>query len=117
MALDLKPLRWDWPAVTTGDTFPAIRITEFESEESLERVRVSITRSGESSPSLTLDSETSGVTIETASAGAWDFTIDAINPVALTAGNYAYDIETTDGAGTIRTEFSGTWPILSEITI
>lgn len=104
------------PSVTTGDTFPAIRITESEAEESLARVRVSITKSGETSPSLELDSDTSGVTITTATAGSWDFTIGAINPVTLSEGSYAYDIETTDGAGSIRTEFSGTWTILSEIT-
>lgn len=114
MALDLKPLRWDWPEVVTGDTFPAINITESDHESDLERVRIKFVLSGATSPSLTLDSDATGITIN--DAAAWDFTIDAINPVTLEAGVYSYDLETTDAAGTIRTEFAGTWPILSEIT-
>ena len=114
MALDLKPLRWDWPEVVTGDTYPATNITESDHESDLARVRISIVASGETTPALTLDSDATGITINDASA--WDFTIDAINPVTLDASVYSYDLETTDSAGTIRTEFSGTWTILSEIT-
>lgn len=114
MALDLKPLRWDWPEVVTGDTFPAIHITEADHESDLSRVRISIVLSGATDAALTLDSNSTGITIN--DAAAWDFTIDQISPVTLAAGVYSYDLETTDAAGTIRTEFSGTWNILSEIT-
>jgi hypothetical protein len=115
MALDLKPLKWDWAAVTTGDTFPATNITDSGSDTALVRVRVKVKASGEATASLTLDSSSTGITITNATAGAWNFTIDMIQ-VALAAGTYSYDLETTDSAGTVRTEFAGTWEILEETT-
>jgi hypothetical protein len=114
MAIDLKPLRWDWAPVVTGDTYPATDIVESSYDSNLSRVRIKITLSGETTPSLTLDSDTSGITIN--DAAARDFTIDEINPVTLAAGIYAYDLEMTYANGTVRTEFAGTWEILSEIT-
>lgn len=114
MALDLKPLRWDWAAVVAGDTYPATNITESEHDSNLERVRIKITLSGATSPSLSLDSDTTGITIN--DAATWDFTIGAIQTSSLAAGVYSYDLETTDAAGTIRTEFAGTWPIISQVT-
>jgi len=116
MAINLKPLNWNWDAVTTGDTYPAINIVETSSDSALTRARVTVKASGSAVASLTLDSDATGVTINVATAGAWDFTIDEINPVTLTTGWYNYDLETTDAAGVISTEFKGTWQILSETT-
>lgn len=119
MALDLKPLRWDWPAVTTGDTYPACQITDTAADTDLSRVRIKIKAQGGTTAALSLDSSTTGVTITTATAGAWDFTIGPITAAqtaTLDPGLYLYDIETTDSAGTVRTEFSGIWEILSETT-
>ena len=116
MATNLTPLNWDWSPVVKGDTFPATQITETLNDSALTRVRVKLKLSGATTTSLTLDSATSGVTITTATAGAWDFSIDAIQTVTLAAGVYSYDLETTDAASTIRTEFSGTWEILEQIT-
>jgi hypothetical protein len=113
MALDLKPLVWDWAAVTTGDTFPATNITESDHDSNLSRVRISIWLDGATSSALNLDSN--GATIVINDAAAWDFTINAIS-VTLAPGLYFYDLETTDAAGVVRTEFVGSWEILTGYT-
>lgn len=115
MSLDLTPLQWNWDPVVTGDTYPAAQITETSSETALSAVRLKIRASGSSTPVLSL-SGGSGITITTTTAGAWDFTIDAIDTSTLDAGIYAYDIETTDSEGTVRTELQGIWQIIPEIT-
>jgi hypothetical protein len=112
--LNLAPERWDWPSVTTGDTYPAANIVIAGAESTLSRVRIKFRACGATSAALTLDSDTSGITIN--DAATWDFTIDAIPAVGLAAGIYSYDMETTSAAGTIATETQGTWEILPEIT-
>jgi len=114
MALDLKPLKWDWSPVTAGDTYPACNITESDHDEDLARVRIKLRVSGSADTALTLDSATAGITIN--DAAAWDFTISAIDTSALAAGHYSYQLETTTAAGTVRTEFAGTWQILTDVT-
>ena len=113
MALDLKPLIWNWSPVASGDTYPAARITETLSTEDLDRVTITIRASGSTSTAMLLDSNASGITIATSTAGGWDFTIDAIPTSGLAAGVYSYQLETTTTLGTVRTEFSGTWEILT----
>lgn len=118
MALDLRPLRWDWAAVKQGDTYPACTITETESDSALTRVRIKV-KDSSGATALTLDSNTSGITINTATGGEWDFTIGAISAATtatLTAGYYDYDLETTCANGVVRTEFEGSWEILAQIT-
>lgn len=114
--MDLRPLRWNLPFVTKGDTFPAVNFVETASTENLTRVRVKVKTSLTATASLTLDSDATGMTINTATAGAWDFNIDKIAEVSLDAGIYLYDLETTDAAGTVRTEFAGAWEIGPEVT-
>jgi hypothetical protein len=118
MSVNLEPLRYDWPSVQRGDTFPAINFTDTGADANLSRVRVKICDSN-GTVKITLDSNTSGVTINTATAGAWDFTIDAISAAtteALVAGAFAYDLETTDANSVVRTEFEGTWQVDPQIT-
>ena len=112
--LDLKPARWDWPAVTAGDTYPAANITISGADSTLARVRIKFKASGSATAALTLDSATSGITIT--SAANWAFTIDAIPAVNLAAGVYSYDMETIAANGTVATELQGVWPILAQIT-
>lgn len=117
MMTDLKPLIWNWPAVVKGDSYPACQITESLSDTDLERVLVTIRPQGSDTTALSLDSETSGVTINSATAGAWNFTIRSITANetdALAAGFYTYGIQTTDITGFVRTEFAGTWQIITE---
>ena len=117
MALDLTPLRWDWAGITAGDTYPASNITETEADTTLARVRVKIKLAGV--VALTLDSNASGITLNSTSAGGWDFTIDAISAATtagLAAGYYDYDLETTGSNGVVRTEFTGNWEIFPQIT-
>lgn len=119
MALNLKPMVWNWPPLTRGDTYPASNIVETESTADLARVRIKIKTSGSSEASITLDSDTSGVTINNATAGSWDFDIDVIaasTTSELTAGFYSYDMEITDSLGQVRTEFTGSWKILTQST-
>lgn len=118
MALDLTPLRFDLPSVTQGDTYPAINFTETEADANLSSVRMKIANE-DGTVKLTLDSASSGVTINTATAGAWDFTIGPITSAqteALAVGTYTYDIETLDANSIRRTEFNGIWEILPQVT-
>ena len=119
MAINLKPLRWDWPDLTAGDTFPEIRVQESSSTTDCATVRVKIKPETSETASLTLLSSGAGVTIDDGTAGQWDFTINEIaasDTEDLAPGNYRYDIEVTDSAGTVRTEFSGFWRILTQVT-
>lgn len=111
MALNLSPLKWDWARIQKGDTFPATNITESLSTTNLSRIKIDFYLSGSTTSALTLDSNVSGVTINTATSGAWDFTIAAIQTAEMTAGIYSYELKSTDAGGVIRTEFIGTWEI------
>lgn len=116
--LNLEPLRYDWPSIQRGDTMPAQVFSDSSADTDLSRVRVKICDS-DGTTQVSLDSSASGITINTSTAGSWNFTIDAISAAttdALVAGLYAYDLETTDSAGSVRTEFEGTWEIRPQIT-
>jgi len=116
MAVDLKPMRWDWAAVTQGDTLPAMNLVETESTFALTRVLVTIEAKDSDVAVLTLDSDDTGVTINTATAGAWDYTIDTITANqtdALTPGFYTVNIKVF-GSTTEHTDFKGEWEILAK---
>ena len=116
--LHLEPLRYDWPSIQRGDTMPAQVFSDTAADTDLSRVRVKICDS-DGVKQVTLDSSTSGITINNSTAGSWNFTIDAISSStteALAAGLYAYDLETTDSSGYVRTEFEGVWEIRPQIT-
>jgi hypothetical protein len=112
--LNLKPLRWDWAPITTGDTYPATNISIDGATSTLSRVRIKFKPCGSTTASLTLDSATGGITIT--SAENWTYTINRIAAVSLTAGVYSHDMETIAADGTITTETNGTWEILPQIT-
>lgn len=119
-ALDLTPQTFNWPSVTQGDTFPAINFTASGTGTAadLSRVRVKI-KDTDGNTELSLDSDASGVTINTATAGAWDYTVGPITDTQTTgmdAGTHLYDLEVTDADGTVRTHFKGTWTILDQTT-
>ena len=118
MSLNFTPLRFDLSAITRGDTFPAIQFEDSAAGTDLTRVRMKVCNASGSTV-ISLDSDASGITINSSTAGSWDFTIGPISAATtedLAAGLYAYDIETIDSVGTVRTEFDGNWEILPQIT-
>jgi hypothetical protein len=111
--IDLLPLEWNWPAFTRGDTYPAMNLADTDAEADLARVLVEVFDSS-GTLILTLDSDATGITINTATAGAWDFTINSMLPAATAAlpeGTHTYELKTTDSLGNVFTEFAGTWKI------
>jgi hypothetical protein len=116
MALELKPYPWNWATITAGDTYPAERWVESESDNTttLVRVRIKI-KDVDGATFATLDSDTTGITINAATAGAWDWTVESFTAPTV-PGIYRMDMEWTDSAGVIFTEASGTWEILEQIT-
>lgn len=112
------PAVWDWDGVTQGDTYNAITLSCTGTDYDLSRVRIKF-RDSDGTLQLTLDSNTSGVTIDTATAGAWEYTIGPIS-AALTggmdAGVHSYDIEVTDASGAVQTHFKGCWEIYEQNT-
>ena len=113
--LNLTGGNYNFATITAGDTYPAadVRI-EHAYVSTLTRVRIMFSPCSGGAPVLTLDSASTGITIT--NAATWEFTIDRIAAVPLAAGNYAYQMETTDSAGTVRTETRGTWQIITDLT-
>lgn len=114
----LDPMEWDWRPFTQGDTYPATRITEDEEEEDLARVRIKV-KDKDGNLLLDLDSDATGITIASSVAGAWDFTIDELSPVATAAlpvGIHFYDLETTTASGRVFTDFAGKITVLPQQT-
>jgi len=115
MCDDYEPATWNWKPITQGGTFPASVVTETLSASSLSRVVVTIEPFGSDTASLTLDSGATGVTINTATAGAWNYTIAAITAAqtaALTSGFYNVTHKVTDSASVTVVVSKGTWQIL-----
>jgi hypothetical protein len=117
MSLNLIPYRWNWSTCTAGDTYPAARWVETSSDypNTLSRVRCTI-RDVDGNIFATLDSSTSGIVINTATAGAWDFTIGALS-APIIAGIYTCDVEWIDSQSIKFTEARGQWEILAQNTI
>lgn len=68
---------------------------------------------------LDLDSDASGITITTTTAGAWDFTIDEISAATMETmpvGEHLYDMKVTDAGGIVSYDFYGTWEITAQQT-
>ena len=116
MAIDLKPMRWDWASVTKGDTLPAMNLVDTGADFALTRVLVIVEAKDSDVAVLTLDSDVSGVTINTATAGAWDYTIAAISAATtagLTPGFYTINVKVY-GSTVAHTDFKGEWEILEK---
>lgn len=114
---NLLPLKWNLPSVLCGDTLPATNF-QYPGSGTLARVRAKI-KASDGSTVLILDSDDSGFTINDATSGAWDFDmgeISATTTAGITAGDYAYDLETTTATGTVRTLVGGTWCVAAQIT-
>lgn len=115
--MPLLPAHFDWDAITQGDTFPAMVFAATGTTTDLARVRVRV-KDVDGNQELTLDSDTSGVTIDTATAGSWQYTIGPVSAAltgAMDAGVHSVEIETTDAGGNVATHFRGCWEIVEQI--
>lgn len=108
---------WNWTPTTQGSTRPAVNITSADSDAELSRVQVTVEPYGSDAASIELDSAVSGITINTATAGAWDFTIEPIAAAttgALSPGFYTINMTITAPAGTVLEPVKGTWHITAK---
>lgn len=115
MSADCGYERWDWKPLVKGSTKRAISVTSTDSDVDLARVVVLIEPYGSDTASITLDSNATGVTINTATAGAWDFDIGPIAAAttdALTPGFYTINMTLTDSGGNVLEQVKGSWQIL-----
>lgn len=108
------------PPTVTGETFAGLTFEITSSDDTkyasaLSRVRMSWKGSSTGTVALTLDSNTSGhITIETATAYAWKFTVEP-RTLSIAAGYYSWSIEYTDAGGVVDKNFlTGTHRILSD---
>jgi hypothetical protein len=118
MEFDNLPQRLDWPAITQGDTFRAMVFACTDSDTILARVRCKV-KSPTGALLLSLDSDDTGITLDSTTAGAWQFTIGPILPATtegMPAGCNQFDIEITDSNGIRDTDFSGCWTIYPQVT-
>jgi hypothetical protein len=112
-----KPAVWNWNQITQGDTRLASNVTETASTTDLSRVLVTIEKQGTDIVSLTLDSDATGITINTATAGAWDYDIDIISAATmetLDPGFYTVTHQVFDALGVKTTVSKGHWNILEK---
>lgn len=110
--------RMDWPSIKQGDTLRAIQFNASGTESALARVRCKV-KDADGVTLLSLDSDTTGITIDTATAGSWQYTIDQIGRAiteTIKSGLHSYDIETTDADGVVETHFEGCWNVGPQIT-
>lgn len=63
---------------------------------------------------LELSSANSTIIID--NAASWQFTVNPVSPMTLTAGDWYWSIETTDSQGVIKTRVFGTIEILNDAT-
>jgi len=116
MADDPTP-RWNWRPTTQGNTRPATRFLESLSESDLASVDVRLKLPGSTVADITL-TVGDGVTIDDATAGQWDFSIDEMTPETTdgyAAGCYSFEIEVTDDAGTKTPIAKGNWNLIARI--
>jgi len=117
MSCPLKNITLD--AVASGETWGGFTFAITSSDDTdyaaaLSRVRMTWKNSS-GTAELTLDSNTAGqITINTATAYAWDFTVEP-RALSLTAGIYSWAVETTDADGIIdKDRLAGTHQILTD---
>ena len=107
------------PATRKGDTWDGMTValssdgTTFA--DSLSAVHMSFWLAGATTAALDLKSADGEITID--DAAAWEFTVDPVSPMTLAAGQYSWQIQTTDSGGLIKTYLSGTIEITSDQTV
>ena len=117
MPIDILPEKWNLPSVLVGDTLPATNFL-YPGSGTLARVRMKV-KDAAGATVLSLDSDTSGMTINVATTLAWDWDMDevaAATTAGIAAGSYKYDMETVTSAGTVRTLLGGNWCLPEQVT-
>ena len=111
--MSCNPHNYPLPAITSGDTWPGLTWalesvdaghTEFAGTLTLAEFEL---KDSAGASALILTSATADVTIETATANAWDITVEP-RVLTLTAGTYTYGLRLTDDAGLVKTVSGGT---------
>lgn len=117
MSCSLKNIVLD--PVASGETWGGLTFTITSSDDTefaaaLSRVRMTFKNSANSSV-LTLDSNTAGqITINTATAYAWSFTVEP-RTLSFSAGYYSWAVETTDADGIVdKDRLAGTIQITTD---
>lgn len=91
------------PAIVQGDTWDGFSVVMSSDGTSLDEPLAGaslVFYDGDGTAVLTL-TEASGITIN--DAAAWDVTVDAITPFALTYGTYSLSLKLTNDEGRIKT--------------
>lgn len=116
MACNLQSIALD--PLASGETWGGLTWTITSSDDTkysaaLSRVRMTFKNSAGTSV-LALDSNVAGITINTATAYAWSFTIEP-RLISFPEGRYSWAIETTDATGNVdKDRLSGTIQIIPD---
>lgn len=102
MACNLQSIALD--PLASGETWGGLTWTITSSDDTkygaaLFRVRMTFKNSA-GTVMLTIDSNVAGITINTATAYAWSFTVEP-RLISFASGRYSWAIETTDADGTV----------------
>jgi hypothetical protein len=102
----------------SGETWPGLTLAIDYSDDTKYADTLSLVRMSWSNSAgvvaLTLSSATSAITIDSATAYAWGFTVEP-RLLTLTAGTYTWAIETTDSGGVVDKDYmAGTHTILDD---
>jgi hypothetical protein len=114
------PGTYNWPEVTTGDTFGGISSLQIVVNNAspafpLTSARIHFRRikGSTGTPELALSTTGGGIVIQ--NADTWIINIPEL-VVELPAATYYYDLETTDSQGAVKTYVSGSWKIKPDNT-
>jgi hypothetical protein len=109
--------RWNWKTLTQGNTRPATFFTETSGTSSLTEVELRMKLPASTDSDIRLYNG-SGIVINTATAGAWSFTISAMSAAttdAYTPGVYSYELDVTEASGVVTTILKGEWNLIARI--
>ena len=117
MAASDPTYRWDFEPLTQGATRPATNFTETSSTSALTGVELRMNLEDSTEADIVLTNG-DGITINTATAGAWDFDIDVLSAAttdAYTPGVYSYELEITEASGVVTVVLKGEWTLIARI--
>jgi len=116
----MKPAKYDMPAVTRGDQWEgfgvAVLVNAVAPAVALALVEIHFRATpGATGAPLASLSSANADQIEIISAATWAYSVKR-QTLALPAGRYYYDIQTTDTAGVVKTYLAGTIKVTQDVT-